>query len=63
MTTTSGVLFFDIVNILVFTYAVAIAFSYLFLAALSTWEMRKYKQKNGFVDYNYILSSPFAPVQ
>jgi poly-beta-1,6-N-acetyl-D-glucosamine synthase len=46
---------------LLLVYAVALALAYLFLAALSAWEMRKYMMKNHFVDYKYILSSPFAP--
>src|SRR5688572_15746559 len=50
-----------VVNTLVFTYAITIAVAYLFLAILSLWEMRKYMHKNYFVDYRYILSSPFAP--
>lgn len=57
----SDSLFFNAVNILFLVYAVAIAFSYLFLAVLSLWEMRKYMHKNYFVDYQYILASPFAP--
>lgn len=61
MTVSWGDLFYNISNILVFTYAIAIASSYLFLAVLSMWEMRKYMKKNYFIDYNYILSSPFAP--
>lgn len=54
-------IFFFIVNTLVLVYAVTLALAYLMLALLSTWEMRKYKHKNYFVDYKYILSSPFAP--
>jgi poly-beta-1,6-N-acetyl-D-glucosamine synthase len=50
-----------VVNLLVLVYAIAIAISYLFLAFLSMWEMRKYMHKNYFVDYRYILASPFAP--
>jgi poly-beta-1,6-N-acetyl-D-glucosamine synthase len=50
-----------IVNTLVFAYAIAIAITYLFLAAVSFIEMRRYMQKNFFIDYKYILSSPFAP--
>lgn len=54
-------IFYFIVNTLVFIYAVAIALSYLSLALLSMREMRLYMRKNYFVDYRYILSSPFAP--
>lgn len=54
-------LIYSIASTLVLVYAGALAFCYLFLAALSAWEMRKYMKKNHFVDYRYILSSPFAP--
>jgi biofilm PGA synthesis N-glycosyltransferase PgaC len=54
-------IFYFVVNTLVFIYAVAIAISYLSLALLSMSEMRRYMRKNYFVDYRYILSSPFAP--
>jgi poly-beta-1,6-N-acetyl-D-glucosamine synthase len=50
-----------VINVLFFIYAVSIAAFYLFLAALSMWEMRKYMSRNYFVDFKYILSSPFAP--
>jgi cellulose synthase/poly-beta-1,6-N-acetylglucosamine synthase-like glycosyltransferase len=49
------------INILVFAYAVTLSICYLILAFLSLREMRRYLKKNVFVDYNYILSSPFAP--
>lgn len=61
MTAGSGNIFFDAVNMLLLMYAVSIACSYLFLAALSLWEMRKYIHRNYFVDYEYILASRFAP--
>jgi cellulose synthase/poly-beta-1,6-N-acetylglucosamine synthase-like glycosyltransferase len=54
-------IFYFVVNTLVFIYAVAIAISYLALALMSIGEMRRYMRKNYFVDYRYILSSPFAP--
>lgn len=54
-------LIYTTASILVLVYAGALAFSYLCLAALSAWEMRKYMKKNHFIDYRYILSSPFAP--
>src|SRR5689334_7715058 len=54
-------IFYFVVNTLVFIYAVAIAISYLALALMSMREMRRYMRKNYFVDYRYILSSPFAP--
>jgi hypothetical protein len=49
------------VNTLIFIYAVTVAVLYLMLALLSMSEMLKYMRKNYFVDYKYILSSPFAP--
>lgn len=52
---------YTIINALVLTYAISIGVWYLFLAVLSKWEMRKYMHKNYFIDYKYILSSPFAP--
>ncbi|HEY0654785.1 MAG TPA: glycosyltransferase [Chryseosolibacter sp.] len=61
MLETIGELFFFTVNTLVLIFAVSIAFAYLVLAALSMWEMQKYMRKNYFVDYKYILASPFAP--
>ncbi|WP_276373793.1 glycosyltransferase [Chryseolinea sp. H1M3-3] len=56
-----GEIFYYIINTLVFTYAVAIAVSYLLLAFISMREMKMYMHKNYFIDYKYILSSPFAP--
>ncbi|MFD1001380.1 glycosyltransferase [Ohtaekwangia kribbensis] len=50
-----------IVNVLIFLYAITIAVSYLILAAISLFEMQAYMRRNYFVDYKYILSSPFAP--
>lgn len=50
-----------VVNVLILIYAVSIACFYLFLTVLSIIEMRKYMKSNSFVDYKYILSSPFAP--
>jgi poly-beta-1,6-N-acetyl-D-glucosamine synthase len=50
-----------VVNVLILVYAVSIAAFYIFLALLSAWEMRRYMNKNYFVDYKYILSSPLAP--
>jgi cellulose synthase/poly-beta-1,6-N-acetylglucosamine synthase-like glycosyltransferase len=56
-----GEIFYYAVNALVFIYAIAIAFSYLLLAFISMREMKTYMHKNYFIDYKYILSSPFAP--
>lgn len=54
-------IFYFTVNTLVFIYAVTIAIAYLFLAMLSMLEMQKYMNRNYFIDYKYILASPFAP--
>jgi len=53
--------FYFVVNTLVLIYAVTIAVAYLCLALLSMMEMRAYMRRNDFIDYKYILSSPFAP--
>lgn len=45
----------------VFVYAITISFFYLFLALMSTMEMRRYLYKNYKVDHKQILASPFAP--
>lgn len=42
-------------------YASGMYLSYIYLAAISAFAMKKYKQKNSFVDYNKILSTDFAP--
>jgi poly-beta-1,6-N-acetyl-D-glucosamine synthase len=57
----AGEILYFIVNTLVLIYAITIAAAYLFLAIMSLSEMTKYMRKNYFVDYKYILSSPFAP--
>ena len=54
-------IFYFTVNTLVFIYAVSLACFYLLLAVLSQLEMRGYMKRNKFIDYKYILSSPFAP--
>lgn len=45
----------------IFYYAMVVYASYIFLAILSAYEMRFYKKKNSFVNYNTILSSPLSP--
>ncbi len=50
-----------VANILIFIYGITIASFYLFLSVLSMVELKAYMRKNYFIDYNYILSSPFAP--
>lgn len=42
-------------------FALAISSSYLILAIVSYFEMRRYMRKNASVDYRKILSSPMAP--
>jgi poly-beta-1,6-N-acetyl-D-glucosamine synthase len=54
-------IFYFVINTLVFIYAITIAFSYLTLAVISIVEMRAYMNRNSFIDYKYILSSPLAP--
>lgn len=61
MLETVSQIFFFTVNTLVLVFAVSIAIAYLVLAGLSMWEMKRYMRKNYFVDFKYILSSPFAP--
>jgi poly-beta-1,6-N-acetyl-D-glucosamine synthase len=46
---------------LILTYAITICTSYLLLAVLSRYELRKHINKNYFVDHKIILSSPLAP--
>ncbi|WP_230680306.1 glycosyltransferase family 2 protein [Pontibacter rufus] len=48
-------------NYLILFYAIGICLSYVVLSAISAWAMKRYKQKNSFVNYRAILSSPFAP--
>lgn len=42
-------------------YAICIALFYIFLAIVSIFVLRSYLRKNSFVNYEVILSSPFAP--
>lgn len=58
---TVGEIFYYLANTLILIYAIAIAISYLILALVSIREMKMYMHKNYFIDYKYILSSPFAP--
>ncbi|GAA4296447.1 glycosyltransferase [Nibribacter koreensis] len=45
----------------ILVYAITLAGSYLFLAAVSGLEMVYYKRKNSFAEYRAILTSPLAP--
>ena len=58
---TAGEILYFVVNTLVLVYAITIACAYLILALMSVIEMRKYMHRNYFIDYKYILASPFAP--
>jgi len=61
MVTTPGDILYFVAQTFMLVYAVTLSFGYLFLAVLSAWEMREHIFKNRFIDYDYILSSPFAP--
>ncbi len=54
-------LFQDILNLFLFLFSILIISSYIILAVVSAITLVKYMRKNSFVDYNVILSSPFAP--
>jgi poly-beta-1,6-N-acetyl-D-glucosamine synthase len=54
-------IFIMIAGALVLIYTIILVAFYLTLAVISIFEMRKYMKQNYFVDYKYILSSPFAP--
>lgn len=45
----------------IFYYALAVMFSYIIIALLSAWEMRRYLHKNTPTDYRNLLVSEFAP--
>ena len=60
MTTTWDIVLF-VANTLVFIYAVTIALFYFSFATISIREMVAYIKRNNFIDYKYILASPFAP--
>lgn len=45
----------------ILVYAISIFTSYVILAVVSVIELRKYMRKRKFIDYNTIVSSPFAP--
>ena len=51
----------DIYLIAILAYAMLIMSSYLFLAYLSSGELREYMRRNSFTDYEALLSSEFAP--
>lgn len=53
--------FSDVISYLFLLYAALIGTCYLTLSLISFGELRNYMHRNHFVDYKYILSSPFAP--
>jgi len=46
---------------IIFSYSVIILSAYVILAVISAFSLVRYLQKNSFVDYNVILSSPLVP--
>src|SRR5258708_23249244 len=52
---------YDVIATTLIVYGAAVAVGYLSGVFLSLLSLRKYTNKNYFVDYKYILSSPFAP--
>jgi biofilm PGA synthesis N-glycosyltransferase PgaC len=46
---------------IIFAYSVIIITAYVILAIVSAFSLLRYIQKNSFVDYNVILSSPLVP--
>ena len=48
-------------NAAIFTYALVIMLSYLVLAGISIWAMRKYRRENQNTYFDDILRSPLAP--
>ena len=52
---------FDFFNLYVLIYAGTLVSSYVVFSVLSALAMLEYKQKNSFVDYRNILTSPLAP--
>lgn len=46
---------------IIFGYSVIIISTYVILALVSAFSLLKYIQKNSFVDYNVIISSPLVP--
>ncbi len=51
----------DLLNILFFGFSIFIISSYFVLGIISAFTLVNYVRTNSFVDYNVILSSPFAP--
>jgi len=59
---------YDIIKIIrlvfenfILVYAIAIISAYVILSIISAFVLRAYLKKNSYVDYDSILSSPFAP--
>ena len=53
--------FIEAYLIAILGYAILIMSSYLYLAHLSTKELKQYLKKNCFVDYDVLLSTQYAP--
>ncbi|MEA3494548.1 MAG: glycosyltransferase [Bacteroidota bacterium] len=51
----------ELLNLVFFLFGIFVVFAYLALAVISAFALIHYMRKNSFVDYNKILSSPFAP--
>lgn len=50
-----------IIEKIILIYSISIISAYLILAVISAFTLLKYIQKNSYVDYNIILSSPLVP--
>jgi cellulose synthase/poly-beta-1,6-N-acetylglucosamine synthase-like glycosyltransferase len=59
MTVSETITFF--IEKFILYYAICILSFYIILAGISVFVLRKYLRRRRFVDYNLILSSPFAP--
>lgn len=51
----------DLLNLIFFGFSIFIISSYFVLGLISAFTLVSYVRRNSFIDYNVILSSPFAP--
>ncbi len=51
----------EYLNTAIFFYAISVSTAYVILAILSARALTVYMRKNVFIDYNVILTSPYAP--
>ncbi len=51
----------EFLNTAIFFYAISVSSAYVILAILSARALAVYMRKNVFIDYNVILTSPYAP--